>query len=153
MEISNQNRSKQIKRVFYVFGVILVLVGLVLLWLKHDIAFFIIAAIFAVYVGVAQYANLCYINFSTDNGRVLIRYYPVISILKKDYKSIEFKHQSLIKYQIEKSLGFSDLTIVIKTSRGIAEYPSISLAALSKAEIGQINSALAKLLENNRKGI
>ena len=50
-------------------------------------------------------------------------------------------------------MGFADLQIAIKTKRGIAEYPTISLAALSKAEIGQINSALAELLENNRKGI
>ena len=40
-------------------------------------------------------------------------------------------------FKIEKAMGFADLTIAIKTKRGIAEYPSISLAALSKAEIEQ----------------
>ncbi len=113
----------------------------------------IVVGIFAVFVGISQFANLCYVYFSTDNGRVLFRYYPVISILKKEYESIEFKHQSLVSFKIEKSMGFADLEIAIKTKRGIAEYPTISLAALSKAEIEQINSALAEILENNRKGI
>jgi len=113
----------------------------------------ITVGVFAVFVGISQFANLCYVYFSTDNGRVLIRYYPVISILKKNYESIEFKHQSLVSFQIEKSMGFADLEIAIKTKRGIAEYPTISLAALSKAEIEQISSVLAEILENNRKGI
>jgi hypothetical protein len=153
MEFSNQKRSKIIKRAFNITGIVIVIVGLVFLWLKQDIPFMITVGVFAVFVGISQFANLCYVYFSTDNGRVLIRYYPVISILKKNYESIEFKHQSLANFQIEKSMGFVDLEIAIKTKRGIAEYPTISLAALSKAEIGQISSALSELLENNRKGI
>ena len=153
MEFSNQKRSKKIKQIFNISGIVIVVVGLAFLWMKRDIPFMITVGVFAVYVGISQFANLCYVHFSNDKGKVLIKYYPIISILKKEYESIEFAQHALIKYQIEKSLGFSDLTIVIKTSRGIAEYPSISLAALSKAEIGQINSALAELLENNRKGI
>ena len=102
--------------------------------------------VFAVYVGVSVFANLCYVYFSTDNGNVLIRYYPIISIFKKGYQSIEFSHKMLVGFQIEKALGFSDLTIAIKTKRGIAEYPSISLAALSKGEIEQIRTALSDIL-------
>lgn len=153
MEISNQNRSKQIKRTFNLTGIVIVLVGLVLLWLKQDTAVLITAGVFAIFVGIAQFANLCYVYFSTNNGKVLIRYYPVISILKKEYDSIEFSHQSLVNFQIERAMGFADLTIAIRTKRGIAEYPSISLAAMSKAEIEQISSALSEIMRNNRKGI
>lgn len=153
MEISNQNRSKQIKRTFNLTGIVIVLVGLILLWLKQDTAVLITAGVFAVFVGISQFANLCYIYFSTNNGKVLIRYYPVISILKKEYDSIEFSHQSLVNFQIERAMGFADLTIAIRTKRGIAEYPSISLAAMSKAEIEQISSALSEIMRNNRRGI
>jgi hypothetical protein len=153
MEFSNQKRSKIIKRTFNITGIVIVIVGLVFLWMKKDIPFMITVGVFAVFVGISQFANLCYVYFSTENARVLIRYYPVISILKKDYESIEFKHQSLASFQIEKSMGFADLEIAIKTKRGIAEYPTISLAALSKAEIEQIREALAEILEINRKGI
>jgi len=148
MEISNQKRSKQIKRTFNLTGILIVVVGLIFLWLKNDTAVLISAGVFAVYVGIAQFANLCYVYFSTENGKVLIQYYPVIPILKKEYESIEFIHSALVNFQIEKAMGFVDLTIAIRTKRGIAEYPSISLAALSKAEIEQISLALSEIMRN-----
>jgi len=148
MEISNQKRSKQIKRTFNLTGILIVVVGLIFLWLKQDTAVLITAGVFAVYVGIAQFANLCYVFFSTENGKILIRYYPVISILKKEYESIEFAQSALVNFEIEKAMGFADLTIAIRTKRGIAEYPSISLAALSKAEINQISLALSEIMRN-----
>jgi len=146
MEISNQKRCRFIKRTFNITGIIIVVVGLFFLWLKQDTLVIITVGVFAVYVGVSVFANLCYVYFSTENGRVLIRYYPIISILKKEFDSIEFSHNALVGFQVEKAMGFSDLQIAIKTKRGIAEYPSISLAALSKAEIEQIRTALSDIM-------
>lgn len=146
MEISNQNRSKQIKRIFNITGIIIVLVGLFFLWIKNDTLMMITIGVFVVYVGASVFANLCYVYFSTANEKVLIRYYPIISILKKEYESIEFSQKTLVGFQIEKALGFSDLQIAIKTKRGIAEYPTISLAALSKAEIELIRAALSEIM-------
>jgi hypothetical protein len=153
MEISNQKRSKRIKQTFNLIGIFIVIVGLILLWLKNDIAFFIAAGIFAAYIGLAQFANLCFVNFNTDNRRIRIKYYPVISIVKKEYDSIEFAHQALYGFDIENSLGFSDLSIAIKTKRGIAEYPSISLSAMSKSEIELIRESLTEILQKNQKGV
>ncbi len=153
MEFSNQKRAKAIKRSFNLGGIVIVVVGLVLLWLKQDIGVLVTAGVFALYVGVAQFANLCYISFSTENGRVLIKYYPVISFLKKNFDEVGFPHQSLLNFQIERSLGFSDLTIAIRTKRGVAEYPSISLAGLSKAEIELIRAALLEIMKKNKAGI
>lgn len=113
----------------------------------------ITAGVFIVYVGIAQFLNLCYVYFSTNNGKVLIRYYPVISFFKKNYETIEFPQQLLVSFRIEKSMGFSDLDIAIKSKRGMAEYPSVSLAALSKEEIEQIRIALEEIIRNNRKGV
>lgn len=149
MEFSNQERTKNIKRTFNMIGVVIVIVGLVFLALKMDIAVMITVGVFVVYVGISQFANLCYVFFSTENEKVLIKYYPVISILKKEYDSIEFPQKTLVGFKIEKALGFSDLQIAIKTKRGIAEYPSISLSALSKSEIEQIKSALTDILSKS----
>jgi len=150
MEVTNQKRSKRIKQAFNFTGIIIVLVGLVFLWMKMDTLVLITAGVFAVYVGVSQFANLCYVNFSTRNGKISIKYYPIISILKKEYESIEFAHQSLLNFKIEKAMGFSDLQIAIRTKRGIAEFPTISLSALSKLEIEQIRFALKEIMKNNR---
>ena len=153
MEISNQARSKKIKRAFNILGILIVLIGLAFLWLKMDAAVLITAGVFAAYVGISMYANLCYVYFSTNNGKILIRYFPLISIMKKEYEAIEFPHQALVNFKIEKALGFTDLLIVIKTRRGIAEYPSISLAAMSKDEIEKIDLALSEIRRNNQKGV
>jgi len=153
MEFSNQKRAKVIKRSFNLGGIVIVAVGMILLWLKLDTEVLVTAGIFALYVGAAQFANLCYVSFNTGNGKVLIRYYPVISFLKKNFESIEFPQENLLNFQIEKGLGFSDLTIAIRTKRGIAEYPSISLAGLSNAEIEQIKLALIEIMKKNKTGI
>jgi len=153
MEFSNQKRSKRIKRTFNLFGLLIAIAGLTFFWLKQDIAMYIAIGVFIVYVGISVYANLCFISFSTNNGKVSIKYYPIISILKKEYEAIEFSHQSLVDFQIEQALGFADLTIAIRTKRGIAEYPTISLAALSKAEIGQIRQVLDEIMKKNKLGV
>ncbi len=149
MEFSNQKRSKKIKRTFNLTGILIIFIGLVFLWLKMDLAMFISIGVFALYVGISVYANMCYVYFSTENGKVVIRYYPVISFLKKEYDSIEFAHQALVNFRIEKAMGFADLDIVIRTKRGAAEYPTISLAALSKTEIEQIRQALIEIIKAN----
>ncbi|MDP3914271.1 MAG: hypothetical protein Q8R96_11105 [Bacteroidota bacterium] len=152
MEFSNQKRSKQIKRGFNIGGIIIVLTGLVLLWLKNDIGVMIAVGVFVVYVGLSQFANLCYVFFSTENGKVLIKYYPIITIMKKEYGSVEFAQKALVNFRIERAMGFKDLEIAIRTKRGIAEYPQISLSALSKVEIEQIVDALTEIIRNNKKG-
>ncbi|HLN72531.1 MAG: hypothetical protein ACM3O8_01830 [Methylococcaceae bacterium] len=149
MEFSNQERTKNIKRTFNIIGVVIVIIGLIFLALKQDIAVMITVGVFVVYVGISQFANLCYVFFSTENSKILIKYYPIISILKKEYDSIEFPQKALIGFKIEKALGFSDLQIAIKTKRGVAEYPSISLSALSKNEIEQITSALTDIISKS----
>ena len=149
MEFSNQKRTRKIKRIFNITGIVIVLIGLTFLWLKMDTSVLITVGVFAVYVGISVYANLCYISFSTENGKVVIRYFPVISFFKKEYESVEFAHSALVNFKIEKAFGFADLDITIRTKRGIAEYPTISLAALSKAEVEQIRQELNKIKRSN----
>lgn len=149
MELSNQERTKNIKRIFNMVGVAIVIIGLIFLALKQDIAVMITVGVFIIYVGISQFANLCYIFFSTENSKVLIKYYPVITFMKKEYDSIEFPQKALIGFKIEKAMGFSDLQIAIKTKRGVAEYPSISLSALTNNEIEQITSALTEIISKS----
>lgn len=153
MEISNQKRSKQIKGAFNITGIIIVLSGLGLLWFKNDTGVMIAVGVFVVFVGILQFANLCYVFFSSENGKILIKYYPIITILKKEYGSIEFVQKALVNFRIEKAMGFTDIEIAIKTKRGIAEYPMISLSALSKEEVGKITDTLTEIIKNNKKDI
>jgi hypothetical protein len=149
MEFSNQIRTKTIKRFFNTGGIIIVLTGLLFLLLKQDLAVLITAGVFIVYVGISLFPNLNYVYFSTEGEKVVIRYYPIITFLKKDYESIEFAKSALFNFKIGSAMGFSDLDIAIRTKRGLAGFPAISLAALSKAEIEQIRQALLEIMKNN----
>jgi hypothetical protein len=40
----------------------------------------------------------------------------------------------------------SDITLVVKTKRGIAEYPSVSLSAVAKSDRQKMFNALDQLL-------
>lgn len=152
MEISNQKRARNIKRFFILSGILIVIVSQFLLWYKKNEAVIITAILFGLYVVFILFANYNSIFFSSEGGKITIRYYPVITIFRKEYNTIEFPHETLLNFQIEKGLGYSDLTIAIRTKRGIAEYPSISLAALSKAEIEQIRATLLEIMQKNRAG-
>lgn len=153
MEISNKKRARNIKRFFILTGVLAVAAGQLLLWYKYEVATIILAIAFAFFVVVFLSGGFCYIFFSTENNKVTIRYYPVISIMGKNYNTVEFPQQSLLNFQIEKGLGFSDLTIAIRSQRGVAEYPPISLAALNKAEIEEIRLTLIEIMKKNKAGI
>lgn len=153
MEISNQKRAKSIKRVFIIVGILSVAAGQLLLWYKYELAAIILAIVFAFFAIVFLSGSFCYVSFSTENGKITIRYYPVIAILGKKYNTVEFPHRALVSFQIEKGLGFSDLNIAIRSKRGVAEYPPISLAALSKTEIEQIRQALIEIMKMNMKGV
>jgi uncharacterized membrane protein YecN with MAPEG domain len=153
MEISNKKRAGNIKRFFILTGVLAVAAGQFLLWYKYELAVIILAIVFAFFVVVFLSGGFCYIFFSNDNNKVTIRYYPVISLLGRNYNTVEFPQQSLLNFQIEKGLGFSDLTIAIRSQGRVAEYPPISLAALSKAEIEEIRLTLLEIMKKNKSGI
>jgi hypothetical protein len=151
MEITNQKRSKTILRIFNFTGILVVITCLIFLWLKNDTGLLIGIGVFLGLLAFSQLINFIYLEFRIDKGQVVIRYYPVISIFKKQYQSIEFAQTALHHYKIERMMGFSDLILTIKTRRGIAEYPAISLTAMRKSEVAQINEALLQILNQNRE--
>ena len=79
----------------------------------------------------------------------MLRYYSVVKFGRKDYNTIEFPVNTLVDYRLEKSFFglVYDLILIIKTSRGIAEYPPVSMAALTLTEQQKIIQQLKTLLK------
>ena len=92
-------------------------------------------------------------SVSADEKKIILQYYSAISIGKREYNSIEFPKQLLYDAKIEKTfLGlFYDLILVVKTKRGIAEYPGVNLSGLKHKQINEIMDSLQKQLAINRK--
>jgi len=147
MELSNKKRTVKIKRVFNLSMVTLLLVTLFFVWKENNAGALIAGGILILSVIVMQFFQINYIYYSSEGGKILVRYYPIIAFFGKEYSSVEFD-QSLLYFAKVKRIGmFSDLYVAIKTAKGIAEYPEISLVGLSKNEIALIERDLNSILK------
>jgi hypothetical protein len=64
--------------------------------------------------------------------KIVLRYYKAVSLGNPRFNEIEFPQTMLKKAFFENSVfgKLSDFTLVVKTKRGVAEYPSVSLSAV-----------------------
>ncbi len=145
MEFSNKKRSKRIKQTFNLFIVLLLLIALFFVWKEMDIAALITGGVLILSIVLVQFVNLHYIFYSSENDEIIVRYYPIITFFGKEYSSVEFKKTAFQKAEVRRAFLFSDLILSIKTSKGIADYPEISLSALSKKQIAGLKADLEKL--------
>ncbi|HYQ56149.1 MAG TPA: hypothetical protein VEP89_02300 [Draconibacterium sp.] len=94
-------------------------------------------------------ADYQYIEFSDDEDKITLNYYKAISFGGKSYNSIEFPKRSLRKANFENSFfgKLTDLTIIISTKRGIAEYPVVSLTSLKLRDRQLIQKSLNSIIK------
>lgn len=149
MTVKNTEKVLKIKKIFYMVSIVIVL-GILALFLLDRVIYALaglgIFSFWYLYFHVADYQ---YIEFSDDNDKILLNYYKVISFGGKKYNSIEFPKHRLRKVHFENSFfgKLSDITLIIKTNRGIAEYPSVSLAALNFEDRKHIENSLNSVLK------
>ncbi len=130
-------------------SVLLVVSGAALIYLDQTGRALLAGGILIVWFLVFQAIDFQYIYFSNESGKFTLRYYPAVKFGRKDYQTIEFPSNMLHEYTIEKSMFgmVNDLTLLVKTKRGIAEYPSVSMAALSGPDQKKIEQTLREVLK------
>ena len=150
MTISNKKQTVFLRRLFFLVSLVIALVALVLFLLDYILYVFIMAGVFAFWFLFFQIADYQFIEFSDANDKVLLRYYKVVHFGKISFNSIEFPYKILYNARFDNSVfgKLSDLTLVVRTRRGIAEYPSVSLTALSERERKKIHGALLRITGN-----
>ncbi|HKJ40912.1 MAG TPA: hypothetical protein VKA27_02415 [Sunxiuqinia sp.] len=145
MKISNREQSKRIKRGFNLGVVILLLPALFFVWKEMDLAAIINAGVLVLYIVGFHFVGLNYIEYDSDGDLLRVRYYPIISFFNREYSSIEFRKELLYQAEVKKTFLFFDLYLAVKTRKGIAEYPELSLAALNKNSIRAMQNDLVEL--------
>jgi len=118
---------------FDMMGLALVSIGVFSLWY--------------LYFYVADYQ---FIEFRNENSLIILRYYKAISIGSPKFSEIEFPQNILKNVFFDNSIfgKMSDVTLVVKTKRGVAEYPSVSLSAVSKDDRQKIADSLNDVLSH-----
>jgi len=148
MIIENKSKVVKLKRLFFLVSVIIAVVALVLFLLDYTLSAIACVGVFALWFLYFQVADYQYIQFSDENGKILLRYYKAVRLGKGEYSVIEFSQKIIHNAYFENSMfgKMSDLTLIVRTQRGIAEYPSVSLTALTKEERKRIQNALNEIL-------
>jgi len=151
MRINNKDRAVKFKRTFFLVSVFIAIGAL--LFFLFDIFDIIGVALFSIGVFSLWYlyfhvADYQFIEFKNENGRVVLRYYKAISFGRPRFNEIEFPQNMLRKVFFENSVfgKMSDLTLVVKTKRGVAEYPSVSLSGVKVEDRQKMAQSLNEIL-------
>ncbi|WP_340111223.1 hypothetical protein [Maribellus mangrovi] len=149
MQISNKNRAIKFKRLFFLVS-IAIAISTLLLFLT-DLTLYGIAGVgvFSLWYLYFHVADYQFIEYSDDNERIVLRFYKAVSLGSKSYHSIEFPQNILQNAHFENSVfgKLSDITFIVRTKRGIAEYPSVSLSALIYEDRKRMQESLFKILQ------
>lgn len=148
MIISNKNQTVFLRRLFFLVSIAIALGALALFLLDFTIYGISMAGVFALWFLFFQVADYQFVEFSDTNNKILLRYYKAVRFGKTSFNSIEFPQRMLYNAHFENSLfgKISDLTLVVKTRRGIAEYPSVSLTAMPLNERKKLQAALVQAM-------
>lgn len=148
MIINNKKRVVKLRRIFFL-GCIVIFVSAVLFFL-FDLfgAALICAGVLSLWYLYFHVADYQYIEFRSENAKIILRYYKSIKVGSPKFNEIEFSQNVLRKAIFEDSIfgKKSDLILVIKTKRGIAEYPSLSLSAVAKEDRQKMADSLNDVL-------
>jgi hypothetical protein len=148
MRIKNKKRAVKFKRIFFLGSAATALAALLFFFLDMLGGALLSIGVFSLWYLYFHVADYQIIEFNNENGRIVLRYYKAISLGGVKFNEIEFPQNMLRKAFFEDSFfgKMSDLTLVVKTKRGAAEYPSVSLSALNKDDRQKMADSLNDIL-------
>jgi hypothetical protein len=148
MIVTNNKRAARLKRVFFLVSLLMALFMLAMFLTDKILVALLTGGSFIIWFLIFQFFDFQYIEYISENGKIILRYYSAIKFGKRDYSMIETGWGNL--YDIKMDTTFfklaADLTIIVKTKRGIAEYPAVSLSAVSADDRKKIEDDLNRLL-------
>ncbi len=148
MVISNKKKVVFYKRLFYLVSLMIALIALALF--LFDYTLYAIGAVgaFALWFLFFQVADYQYVEFRYENNKVVLRYYKAVRFGSTRYNAIEFPQSILYRAYFENSMfgKMTDLILVVKTQRGIAEYPPVSFTAVPKEDRKKIRDVFLRIL-------
>lgn len=152
MRINNKNTVVKIKRIFFLVSVVIAIAAL-LFFLFDLVALALISVgVFSLWYLFFHVADYQFIEFRNENNKIVLRYYKAVSLGSPRFNEIEFPQQVLKNVFFDNSIfgKMSDVTLVVKTKRGVAEYPSVSLSAVTKEDRQKMAASLIELLSQQK---
>lgn len=149
MKITNRKAASKKKKMFFLGCAVMAIAALVLFLLDYTYYGIITIGAISIWYLYFHVGDFQYIEFIDEDDKIILRYYKAISFGKQEFSAIEFPKQIFKSAHFENSFfgKMSDLTLVVKTKRGVAEYPSVSLSALPLQDRKRIQESLHNILD------
>jgi hypothetical protein len=150
MKFNNKKQATKLKRIFFIASIFIALSALALFLLDYTFYALACVGVFSLWFLYFHVADYQFIEFSSENNKVILRYYKAVGFGKGEYSSIEFPQEMLKKVYFENSIfgRMSDVTFIVKTKRGMAEYPSVSLSAVPIEKRKEMQEVLYEIVHN-----
>ncbi len=152
MKLNNKKRAVKLKQIFFLVSVAFAVAALLFFLFDLFGLTLLSIGVFSIWYIYFHVADYQFIEFSDENNKIRLRFYKAISFGSPKFNEIEFSHQVLKNAFFDNSVfgKMSDLTLVVKTKRGVAEYPSVSLSAVAKADRQKMVNAINQLLSQTK---
>jgi len=151
MVYNNRKSTDKFKKLTAILGFTYLLAVVVLLFLQEFTLFYIMAGLFLLLFILFAIINFQYLSIFTRESKLIVRYFPVFA-MNRSYKSIEFPIGYLEDIEVKKYI-FGLIWIIrfsVRTRRGIADYPPISLSAVPFKERHKLIEQLNELKEDSK---
>lgn len=148
MKITNRKATTKRKRIFFLVSVGIALVSLLFFWFDRTLYGIISVGAISIWYLYFHVADFQYIEFLDENDKIILRYYKAISFGKQEFSEIEFPQRLLKNAYFDNSVfgKLTDITFVVNTRRGVAEYPSVSLSAVPMKDRKRIQESVNAIL-------
>lgn len=152
MRINNRKRAVVLKRIFFLVSVFIAIAALLFFFFDFIALALISIGVFSLWYLYFHVADYQFIEFSNEKERILLRYYKAVSFGRPKFNEIEFSQQILKNAHFDNSVfgEKSDVTLIVRTKKGIAEYPSVSLSAMCKTDRQKMASSVSEILMHNK---
>lgn len=148
MKITNRKAARKRKRIFIQISTLVAIASLVLFLIDQTLFGIITVGLCSLWYLYFHVADFQYIEFLDENDKIILRYYKVISFGKQEFSEIEFPQRLLKNAYFDNSVfgKLTDITFVVNTRRGVAEYPSVSLSAVPMKDRKRIQESVNAIL-------
>jgi len=145
MDFNNSKWVKNLRIIFLVLGLIWLLTVSVLIFFGIFTSAVILAGLFLVAMLFVAIFNFHYVRIVVEKEKVVVRYYSIFAV-DRMFRMFEFPVKQLRKVERRNYLlGLKcEIRFTVRVTRGLADYPWISLSAMPPG----VRSKLVKVLNN-----
>ena len=147
MDFNNSKRVKILRMVFLVLGLCWLLGVTLLIFFDLFTAAVSLAGLFLVAIAVIALMNYQYVRVTLQKDKLVVRYYSIFAVDRR-FRLVEIPVAQLRKVEIRSYiLGLKwEMRFTIRVQKGLADYPWITLSAISGSERSKLISSLRELV-------